>query len=132
MTKDLLNSEPIAEVLLGLEKMLLDSNIRKSPETLSSILSDDFIEFGSSGKIYNKAQTIQTLLNSTSGNQVSIIEFNTLCLSEDVTLVTYRAVNTSVPENESSTSYSLRSSIWKLKNSRWQIVFHQGTPLTLI
>ena len=43
----------IKEKILNLEQMLLQENIRKSAKEINKILSDDFIEFCSSGTIYN-------------------------------------------------------------------------------
>jgi hypothetical protein len=43
-------------------------------------------------------------------------------LAPDVVLATYRVVD------ETRKQHTLRSSIWKLKDGRWQMVFHQGTP----
>jgi hypothetical protein len=33
--------------------------------------------------------------------------------------------------NSSEKIISLRSSIWKLNNGKWQIVFHQGTKINI-
>ena len=48
-------------------------------------------------------------------------------LAEDVVLSTYFIVDTTRNRN------TLRSSIWKLIDGRWQLYFHQGTitPLQL-
>ncbi|MNN84440.1 hypothetical protein D3C81_2016020 [compost metagenome] len=43
-------------------------------------------------------------------------------LSETAVLATYRILN------EETGGATLRSSIWKLKDGRWQMFFHQGTP----
>lgn len=42
-------------------------------------------------------------------------------LSEDTVLTTYRIYN------EIKMEHTLRSSIWKYRNGRWQMFFHQGT-----
>jgi hypothetical protein len=43
-------------------------------------------------------------------------------LAPDVVLATYCSVN------ETRKQHTLRSSIWKRIDGRWQMVFHQGTP----
>lgn len=42
-----------SELILNLEKELLKPEVRKSPEKLKELLSEDFIEYCSSGVIYN-------------------------------------------------------------------------------
>lgn len=54
------------------------------------------------------------------------MDFQVKLLSPDVVLTTYRVVKLS--EKRSETGHSLRSSIWKSIDKRWQMVFHQGTP----
>jgi hypothetical protein len=56
------------------------------------------------------------------------MEFDLAVLSSDVVLITYRAAKESASAEE-ATTYSLRSSIWKFIDGRWQITFHQGTPV---
>ncbi len=56
----------------------------------------------------------------------SMSEFSARFLSEDVVLVTYRSVRRNPVS--SMEWHSLRSSIWKLTDGRWQMTFHQGTP----
>ena len=50
MSKDLVVKD---EVILNLEKELLKPEVRKSPEKLRGLLSKDFMEYCSSGTIYN-------------------------------------------------------------------------------
>ena len=105
-------------VLYQLELSLLKPEIRRSPEILDKLLAEEFIEFGSSGKIYNKQIIIETLPLAEPING-AIENFNVTELSEDVMLTTYRAIIDGVE--------SLRSSIWKNNGQEWQMVFHQGT-----
>jgi hypothetical protein len=49
-----------------------------------------------------------------------------MTLAPGVVLVTYNAVRQD--ESEEQLAYSLRSSIWRLSEGRWQMIFHQGTP----
>jgi hypothetical protein len=51
--------------------------------------------------------------------------FKTLVLAPGVVLVTYRAVR--YRGGAASPESSLRSSIWKQIDGRWQMRFHQGT-----
>jgi len=115
--------------LRQLEERLLQPDFRKSAKDLADILADKFIEFGSSGHIFNKQQIIESLQNESIEplEQKSIEEFNTLVLAAGVILVTYRIVKHNVSGGQPVNS--LRSSIWKLFDKKWKIVFHQGTSL---
>ena len=48
-------------VFRELEEQLLDSTIRRSPKIVADLLADEFIEFGSSGAVYNKQTVIDAL-----------------------------------------------------------------------
>ena len=109
--------ELIEQHLKKLEKQLLQSSTRKSVDNLAALLADDFIEFSSSGRIFNKQQTIASL-QLESPVQRTLSEFKTQQLAPDVVLVTYKITQPTC---------SLRSSIWKSIDNQWRMVFHQGT-----
>jgi hypothetical protein len=111
-------------LLRELEERLLQPALRKSAQVVADLLADEFIEFGSSGRVFNKQQIIENLQNEPP-TQRAIVEFNTSVLAAGVVLVTYRMVKYNLAGEEPA--YSLRSSIWKLIDDRWKIVFHQGT-----
>ena len=111
--------------LRQLEELLTNPEIRRCPEELSRLLADDFREFGGSGRIFNKSQIIEVLRNQPPV-ELWLDEFQLMSLAPDVVLVTYRG-NCRFPESD-KVSHSLRSSIWKNQNGRWEVVFHQGTP----
>jgi len=98
--------------------------VRKSAEVVADLLADGFIEFGSSGHVFNKQQVIEDLQQEPPAHR-SLLQFNATVLAPGVVLATYRAVQY-CPSGELPI-YSLRSSIWKLSRDRWQMVFHQGT-----
>jgi hypothetical protein len=110
-----------------LEERLFQFDIRKSEKEVAALLADEFIEFGSSGRVYDKQHAIESLQNELKKAmpQRAIADFNTIVLAAGVILATYRIINTS----GDTSMDSLRSSIWKLIDDRWQIVFHQGTPI---
>ncbi|MEH2173732.1 nuclear transport factor 2 family protein [Nostoc sp.] len=109
-----------------LEERLLQPDVRKSAKDIMDLLADEFIEFGSSGRVFNKQQIIESLQNEPIQplTQRLITEFKTLVLATGVVLVTYRIVRHISDEQP---VHSLRSSIWKLNNDRWKMIFHQGT-----
>ncbi|WP_445628867.1 nuclear transport factor 2 family protein [Nostoc sp. DSM 114167] len=109
-----------------LEERLLQPDVRKSAKDIMDLLADEFIEFGSSGRVFNKQQIIKSLQNESIQplTQRLITEFKTLVLATGVVLVTYRIVR---HISGKQPVHSLRSSIWKLNNDRWKMIFHQGT-----
>ncbi|MCO5388548.1 MAG: DUF4440 domain-containing protein [Desulfosporosinus sp.] len=112
------------EQIYNLEDRLLQPEIRHSGEEISRLLADDFVEFGVSGRTFDKLQVVEELPHSPPV-PVIIKEFQVKILSPDVVLATYRAVKTN--ESREEMRNSLRSSIWKFLDGRWQMVFHQGT-----
>ncbi len=115
-----------ADLIRRLEERLLQADVRQSATNVAELLADDFIEFGSSGRIFDKQTTIAALKHE-SPTEISLTEYQARMLAPNVVLVTYRAIrSTATP---AQTTQSLRSSIWKRLDGHWQLVFHQGTPL---
>ena len=116
----------IEELIRNLEERLLQADVRWSATDIAELLADDFIEFGSSGHIFDKQATIDGLQRE-SHTEIALTDYQAKILAPDVILVTYCAVRSaSAP---ASPTQSLRSSIWKRLDGRWQLIFHQGTPL---
>jgi len=107
-----------------LEERLLRLEVRGSRQTLDELLGQEFIEFASDGTAYDKTQVIDAL-QTESPHQRSITEFHLVALAEDVAHATYRITKRGGTSKESTVS--LRSSIWKERGGRWQLIFHQGT-----
>ena len=121
-----------ATLLRRLEEELLKPEIRHSPDQVRYLLSDDFVEFGSSGGVFNKQQVIEALEQEGPPDptiRLSLVDFIARRLASDVILVTYRIIQEGGPGTRRESR--LRSSIWKLIEGRWQMVFHQGTPSTV-
>jgi hypothetical protein len=116
------------DVLRHLEEQLLSASVRRSAERVAALLVDDFVEFGGSGRVFDKAQIVADLAAeplTMSPVLRSLREFRVRKLAPDVALVTYRAVRSGADGGE---AHSLRSSIWTRDAGSWRMVFHQGTP----
>lgn len=114
----------IEQQLRELEERLLQSEVRRSSDYVGTMLADEFIELGRSGRVFDKQQIIDNLQAEPQIRR-SLVDFKTMPLAPGLVLATYRAVRhggTGEPP-----IYSLRSSIWKLIDDRWRMVFHQGT-----
>lgn len=109
------------EQLLALERMLLDPDVRHSASKLEVLLHQDFIEFGSSGLVYNRRMMIDMMVKEVPAT-VLIRDYEVGSLSADTALVTYRSIGASGQE-------ARRSSIWVHADGTWKVRFHQGTRI---
>jgi len=102
-----------------LETSLHKRQVRNSPESTSGLLAEGFIEFGSSGRVWNKAAIIESMRKEDVDHQITVEDFAAHELASDVVLVTYIS--------KKDAASTLRSSIWKRLDGKWQMIFHQGT-----
>jgi hypothetical protein len=73
-----------------LEERLLRQDVRHSPDEAGALLTADFFEFGRSGVVWNRQQTIEALAQEPLMER-SMRNLTTRLLSESVVLVTYRS-----------------------------------------
>lgn len=86
-------------------------------------LSEEFIEFGSSGGIMDKSfQLNHVTVQGIEECLFIVTDFQAISLSEH--LVQTRFVTT----NRINGNRQNRSSIWRNENGTWRMFFHQGTP----
>lgn len=124
MSANKMVSDSIPAHLCSREEALLDPEVRRDRIRVDELLSRDFVEFGSSGRIWSRDQILD-LLGTEAYEPVRAEDFKCGMLSESVALITYRTIRMDVQtETEAVT---LRSSIWKLENGEWKARFHQGT-----
>ena len=81
----------------------------------------DFVEFGRSGRVYNRAQIIRTDKHPI---EASLRNLRLVELDENTVLVTYNSVAVFDGVHE----HARRSSIWCRSPAGWVMRFHQGTP----
>ena len=113
----------LEEVLRRLEEELFERTVRQDGARLSELLAEDFQEFGSSGRVFTRAEIVAELRGETE-RTISLREFQARLVADKVVLVTYRATRVEAKRPEVETR---RSSLWVMRDGRWQIVFHQGT-----
>jgi hypothetical protein len=112
-------SVSIDQQLQALEELLLQPDTRRDADQVGALLTDDFVEIGSSGSAYTKREIIAALGQETPVRW-TMEHFKARPIVEGVVLVTYRATR-------HGQRTSLRSSIWKREGERWRMAFHQGT-----
>jgi hypothetical protein len=117
--------ETIEAELRVLEERLAMPAPSESHDTLGALLAPGFREFGSSGRIYDAASTLDAQIPG--GRPRGMLEdFKAASLAEGVVLVTYLSRSVAGPGWKPP---ALRSSLWMRRPSGWQMVFHQGTRL---
>ncbi|WP_088105856.1 DUF4440 domain-containing protein [Halalkalibacter urbisdiaboli] len=109
----------LKERLKVLEESHLKPEIRTSSQNLDELLTDDFFEIGSSGNIYYKKDCVGK--GGVGVREMYLHDFEIHPLACDVVLTTYRI------KDETRKQDTLRSSIWKMIEGKWQLYFHQGT-----
>jgi len=109
----------LADEIRSLEEALLMRGGPRSAGDLGRLLADDFVEFGSSGRIYTRDEALFQLAAAPSPGQpaATLTDFSIRELAPHVVLATYRS------------GQSLRSSLWRREAGGWRVVFHQGTRL---
>jgi hypothetical protein len=112
-------------ILLGLEQELLSPQVRTAAAELDRLLAREFVEFGSSGRIYDKQSIICSLTQSDPQENFQIEDFKIVTENEVTVLVSY--VCKALSAAGEVIRQSNRSSLWKSIDGRWQVLFHQGT-----
>jgi glyoxylase I family protein len=116
----------VEQELRVLEESLLEADVRASAAKIKDLLADEFVEFGASGRVYDRCEVLGSLRAESSVRR-SLTDFRVRLLAPGVALATYRAERRG--EHGKRAVRSLRSSVWKHVGDRWQLVFHQGTSI---
>lgn len=118
----LIDAEEIKE-LQTLEESLWIDETRFDNEYMEKILAPDFFEFGRSGRVYKREDTLapgRSAINAV----LPLKNFKIHVISDDVVLVTYIS---EVQYEELEVGN--RSSLWLRTAEGWKLKFHQGTPV---
>ncbi|MNG83069.1 hypothetical protein D3C79_417880 [compost metagenome] len=122
----------VSAMIPMLEMQLHQPATRNNRKLVSELLHDDFEETGRSGQHYDKRQTVAALAQETGRAVIHAEDFKLAMIAEGVALLTYKSFQRDAAGN--ITGRTLRSSVWVLSEhqtgQRWQLRFHQGTPVT--
>lgn len=102
-----------------LECSHLQPDVRVSGEKLGEVLDEAFYEFGSSGRVTFRSDYAED--HTLTPDRMEISEFKMHELGPEAVLTTYRIFN------ETSGRRTIRSSVWKKRETEWKLFFHQGT-----
>jgi hypothetical protein len=122
---------PLLSVIQSLEVQLHQPAMRNDANTVGELLHDDFEEIGCSGRHYDKPQTVAALKLERDQPQIFAEEFKLLTIADGIVLLRYKSFQRDA--DGSIICRAERSSIWlqssQESGGRWQMRFHQGTPI---
>ncbi|MFI2810470.1 MULTISPECIES: DUF4440 domain-containing protein [Microbulbifer] len=116
----------LQEEIISKEKSLLNTSVRRSRTKLRELISGDFREIGASGACFGLAELLEQLPQDADWSaQTQDREFR--ILGDGVTQTVHRAFIKKAGSDTGTFSY--RTSIWRLENGSWKMVYHQGTKV---
>jgi hypothetical protein len=107
-----------------LEEELWCEETRFDKTRMSEVIAPDFFEFGRSGRIYKREDTL-AFPRQPIDAVFPLPDFRARLLDGDVAQVTYNSAVT----YDGIVQRARRSSIWSRTTSGWVLRFHQGTPI---
>ena len=116
--------DTIINQIIKQETQLLDKV--DSLDVLADLIDNEFMEIGSSAVVFDKAEVMRWLASDDQSERIGA-SFEARQLAENIILLTYISAIKDTPVAESK--LAVRSSIWRLTDGQWRMVFHQGTPL---
>ncbi len=117
----------LADVLRALEERLMDPSVRGNAAELKQLLAPNFVEFGSSGRIFSRDGIIAVLARERAFTPPAVSDFTVRAYTADWAILTYITIRPAVPP--APASQTLRSSTWVRRDDLWQMIFHQGTTI---
>ena len=118
--------EAVCAHLRTCEEALLNAAVRRDHARVAALLAKDFLEFGSSGRVWPREEILELLANETY-QPATMEDFRCAWIAEGVALVTYLTVR--IDPESGQTFAALRSSLWIKESGEWKIRFHQGTKI---
>lgn len=106
-----------------LEESLWREETRFDAAYMDRVLGEDFVEFGRSGRVYDRAAILASPRGPIDA-RLPLPDFAARLIAPDVALVTYNSLAT----YDGVVERGRRSSIWSRTADGWVLRFHQGTP----
>ncbi|WP_371181182.1 nuclear transport factor 2 family protein [Xanthomonas sacchari] len=116
----------VQRALVALELELLEPAERASAERVAELLDDAFVEFGASGRRFDKSAVLQALAAESGAFRYRAFDIDVQLLEPELVHVRYRSERSGGGEPPRQ---ALRSSLWQHRDGRWRMLFHQGTPI---
>ena len=109
------------DIVRDCERALLTGAVRGDRLSAGLLLHADYREYGRSGRVWDKNAVLDMMQDTAELVQLRAEDLEAVPLGDDVVLVTYDSVT---PQARAH-----RSSVWVRESGRWQVRFHQGTPV---
>ncbi|BAH16735.1 DUF4440 domain-containing protein [Macrococcoides caseolyticum] len=109
------------DILIERESKLFSYEFCNNIEQINDILHQDFMEYGTSGRSYNKQQCINFLKDLKTDRNIEIYHASYRELSDNSWILNY------VSKDNDNNIVSNRTSIWIKEENTIQLLFHQGT-----
>ena len=107
-----------------LEEGLWRADVRFDLKRMDEVLAPDFFEFGSSGRVYEREDTLR-IPGQPINAKLPLMNFSARLLDSNIAQTTYVSAVTYNDVQELAN----RSSIWSRSEHGWRLRFHQGTPI---
>lgn len=123
-----MHTDELLAHLKSLEVRLHQADAWKDPSGIPAVLHPRFMEFGSSGATYTRAQIIEALGKPGTGQAVRIWsqDYRLHLQESGLALLLYHSAH--IGYDDRLVRHTLRSSLWQNTADGWQMLFHQGTP----
>ena len=120
-----MTDHPVVARLRELETALWRAETRFDRDLMEASLAPDFVEFGRSGRVYSRDETLAIPAQPISAT-LPLAEFRVAIVAPDIALVTYR----SEVRYGDAVEVGNRSSLWLRTPTGWRLWFHQGTAVS--
>lgn len=124
MRQDRMSEDLDVDACTARERELLTPACRADPHRAGELLAEDFVEFGASGRVWDRGTMLAALAADTSVETEAVIadaDMTGRVLADSLVLLTYRSTT--------AVRSALRSSLWRREEGGWRVFFHQGTVL---
>jgi len=112
----------VAEVL-RLERVLQTAECRRDRARVSALLAEDFIEVGVSGRVWDRPATLELLgAESGDGAVIEVRDLTGRVIGDGFVMARW--------DSDRRGRRARRTSLWRRGPAGWQLVHHQGTPLS--
>lgn len=104
------------------ELSLLHPRVRRSPERVGALLHPDFVEYGASGRAWDRASIIDALAgeDASDGRAYTVSGMKAVRLAPGLVHLTF--------DTDQDGRHAHRSSLWRHTDEGWRLYFHQATP----
>jgi ribonuclease HI len=114
------DARDVAEVL-ALERELQTPECRRDRARVMALLADDFIEVGASGRVWDRARTLDLLGAESPAAVIEVRDLTGRIIAEGLVMAHW--------DSARGGRRARRTSLWRRDAAGWRLVHHQGTPL---